>query len=107
MKKLVMLGLIVTLFVACSEQPKTQTIKDSKTISYSKIITNYGNNVYYFAAVEDDFGRCLSDFLTDHPDLYVSGIASNNSSIDDKSGLIRNGNAHVIGYFVTFYVKRP
>lgn len=46
-------------------------------------IINYGNGVYYFEQTEDDFGKALSKFIAEHPELRLVVISG---EIYDQEG---------------------
>ena len=95
MKKLVCIGLLVALFVACSERPQTKT--EYAIVDQDGRIKNYGNNVYYFDFTSiDEFGTALSNFSEEHKELEREAIASYDGG----------GGRGTLGYFVTFCKKK-
>ena len=103
MKKMILMGLLVALFMACSEQPKTKTIKGVDGKEYTVVnqkdsvrtdIRTYGNNIYFFELTGNQFSRKLSKFLDDHKTFEVVSIAPQ----DDYYG--------TQGYFVVFREKK-
>jgi uncharacterized protein YpmB len=56
----------------------------------------YGNGVYYFNVVEEEFGKELSEFIEKNPGLELVAIAPNDAY---------SFNRWVKGYFVVFRPK--
>jgi len=100
MKKLLFIGVFITLFVSCVQhEKKVATPPQTKAEVAAAIeaeqnygITDYGNNVYYFEYRGHAFGESLSGFLGRYPGKHVTAIGSADfgSGCGDK------------GYFVTF-----
>jgi len=67
---------------------------DPKNVQPSRIndVTFYGNNVYYFDCIQASFGNSLSTFISQHPELEIVSIASDNTG----------GYGITMGYFVVF-----
>ncbi|MDR3169220.1 MAG: hypothetical protein LBU27_05715 [Candidatus Peribacteria bacterium] len=84
MKKVFVLGMIISLCVSCTV--KTRDIRDEKSFSdeagnryavnaeyYGKAsIEHFGENVYRFTVSQMDYEKALATFLKNHPDLEVS-----------------------------------
>ncbi|MEI7919396.1 MAG: hypothetical protein WCH65_04260 [bacterium] len=102
-------AIIIFILASCgntqtkTQQTKTIVGKDGKeyvvagsisqyspTIEEGKI-TPFGNGMYYFGFVEDNFGKQLSLFIDQHPELRMVSFTTN----DRKNGF-------TIGYFVKF-----
>jgi len=99
-----MLVVAVCLFASCGKNP-TEVMRgqNSGGVRFTEIV-DFGNGVYYFPYVRADFGRNLSRFIAEHPELrYVDaapdGTGSRDGTYDSMSGY---EHGRTVGYFVVF-----
>lgn len=76
--------LVVVAISSCDSAAKNGIATDTEGI------VSYGNGVYYFAYIKEDFGSNLSSFLEKNPSLKVNSMAANGSGSHGRD----------IGYFV-------
>ena len=67
--------------------------------STPNFVVNYGNGIYFFPYTGSDFGNACSQFLGQHPELEIAGIAID----EEKDAAQKRAN----GYFVYFRKKCP
>lgn len=85
-----MLFLLLLSLLSCS--PDTSADPHNVTNMQTCYVVDYGEGVYYFPYVREDFGNALASFLRQNPTLQVTGVAS--SDVDT-----------VHGFFVTCRLK--
>lgn len=90
--------LLVMVFFLLSLTACSDTAADPQNVHKGEPgkVVDYGNNVYYFPYTSEYFGNSLSQFLTQHPELEVSGMSGNGTG----------GNGYDLGYFVCFRNKK-
>ncbi|MEK7512086.1 MAG: hypothetical protein AAB575_03685 [Patescibacteria group bacterium] len=76
-------------FVSC------HSAGDPKKIDRAEIVqpVSYGNNLYYFSAVEASFGKSLGAFLDKNRNLEIVTIAPSDTGFQY---------GYTVGYFVAF-----
>ncbi len=82
-------AIVMLVSVGCSN-----TSADLGNVGTTNIVvpTYYGNEVYYFPAIQERFGNSLVAFLARNQELEVVTIA-----VDDTGGY-----GSTVGYFVVF-----
>jgi len=95
MFRMITIIMVVTLLGICLIGCSRDFEKRIAAMSSSSPNMEYGNGVFYFCYVGDDFGARLSSFIEQHPNLEVSAMAS------DDTGPF----GHTRGYFVIFKQK--
>lgn len=90
-KVLIVTALIFSLLgiVSCHSAGNPKKIANANVVQP----VSYGNNLYYFDAVEATFGKSLTVFLDKNPNLELVTIASNDTGYEG---------GYTVGYFVAF-----
>jgi hypothetical protein len=91
-------------FVCCGHWVDSAKVRNSQNgsseVKFTEIM-DFGNGVYYFPYIRENFGNSLSNFIGNHPELeYVN-------STGDGTGGGGYENGRDMGYFVVFREKKP
>lgn len=89
MKSLLFVFALAVLAVGCSEveKPKTQEEVRKETVDQCPI-ENLGNNIFRFYCVAGRFGRRLSVFVSDNPELEIVTITGDSNGSSDSGEFV-------------------
>lgn len=89
-----LLSILLVLFYVGCDSPAADPKKVVTNAEVSAVV-DYGEGVYYFPYVQQNFGNALASFLHKNPSLQVSAIAGEGAGIDGID----------VGYFVVCRTK--
>lgn len=71
--------------------------RDSENVGTTRVTApvDYKNGIFYFHETQAELGNSLSSFISNHPELELVSIASDNTG----------GNGTTVGYFAVFINK--
>jgi len=89
-----LLSILLVLFCVSCDSPAADPKKVVTNAEISSVV-DYGEGVYYFPYIQQNFGNALASFLRKNPSLQVTAIAGNGAL----------GYGADMGYFVTCQTK--